>query len=180
MKQIKILSLLTVLLLTTAVAQGQNKVMRVHSGGNVVYALNTSQVDSITFQDGTLKYPKEILFEDYSLAGTSCQWTNLAYDDTIVVINTDDELKQYITCTGSEYSAIDFSKHTLLLANGTAPNGIVEISNRLLQLSANEYKLDIDILLDESERIALWTMALIVKKVSEGCDIEITTILRHW
>ena len=50
MKQIKILSLLAVLLLTTTVAQGQNKVMQVHSGGNVVYAANTSQVDSITFK----------------------------------------------------------------------------------------------------------------------------------
>ena len=50
MKQIKIFSLLAALLLTTAVAQGQDKVMRVHSGGNVVYAANTSQVDSITFK----------------------------------------------------------------------------------------------------------------------------------
>ena len=49
MKQI-LLYLATVLLLTTTVAQGQNKVMQVHSSGNVVYAVNTSQVDSITFK----------------------------------------------------------------------------------------------------------------------------------
>ena len=50
MKNIKIISLLAVLLLSATAAQGQNKVMQVHSGGNVVYAANTSQVDSITFK----------------------------------------------------------------------------------------------------------------------------------
>ena len=37
------------LLAVATVAQAQNKVMQVHSGGSVVYALNASQVDSITF-----------------------------------------------------------------------------------------------------------------------------------
>ena len=41
-------SLLAMIAATTA--QSQNKVMQVHSGGNVVYALNASQIDSITFR----------------------------------------------------------------------------------------------------------------------------------
>ena len=77
MKTTKAITLLCTMLLLATIAQGQDKVMRVHSGGNVVYVANTSQVDSITFHDGTLKYPKEIPFEDYSLASTSCQWINM-------------------------------------------------------------------------------------------------------
>ena len=179
MKTTKIITLLCAVLLLAVASQAQDRVMRVHSGGNVVYATNTSQVDSITFHDGTLKYPKEIPFEDYSLADASCQWANLANDNTIVVINTNEELNQYITCIGSEYSAIDFSKHTLLLANGTTPNGIVEISNRLLQLSVNKYRLDIEILLNDADVMQPWTTALIVNKLSEESAIEIMTILKH-
>ena len=48
MKKI-ILYFAATMLLMTAVTQGQNKVMQVHSGGNVVYGINTLQVDSITF-----------------------------------------------------------------------------------------------------------------------------------
>ena len=49
MKPLSIRLLFVALLLTTMVAQAQNKVMQVHSGNGVVYALNASQVDSITF-----------------------------------------------------------------------------------------------------------------------------------
>jgi hypothetical protein len=49
----KLLYFAAVLLLTTTVAQGQNKVMQVHSGGDVVYEINTLQVDSVVFRDDT-------------------------------------------------------------------------------------------------------------------------------
>jgi len=42
-------AMLFVALLLPTTATAQNKVMQVYSGGNVVYALNASQVDSLTF-----------------------------------------------------------------------------------------------------------------------------------
>jgi len=48
-----LLTLITFLLATTAV-QAQNKVMRIHSGGSVAYAVNVSQIDSITFSASSL------------------------------------------------------------------------------------------------------------------------------
>ena len=48
-------------------AQAQDKVMRVHSGGSVVYGINASQVDSVTFQDGTL--PKSLINTKWKLNG---------------------------------------------------------------------------------------------------------------
>jgi len=179
MKTTKTITLLCAVLLLSVAAQGQDKVMRVHSGGNVVYATNTSQVDSITFQDGTLKYPKEIPFEDYSLADASCQWANLAYDNTIVVINTNEELNQYITCTGSEYSAIDFSKHTLLLANGKAPSSVVNVNcNSLKQISEQSYKMGIDIAIGFATVISKWQIPIVVNKLNEGCAIELIVTLK--
>jgi uncharacterized repeat protein (TIGR02543 family) len=124
-------------------------------------------------------YPVEISFTEYLLAGTSCQWKNLNYDDKIIIINSNEKLASYINCLEGNYPEIDFSKHTLLLASGTTPNGIVEISNHLLQLSENKYKLDIEILLDESEGVGLWITALIVNKLNEESNIELITILKY-
>ena len=42
-------------------------------------------------------YPFKISFEEYSLEGTQCQWTNLSYNDKVIVINSNEELGKYIT-----------------------------------------------------------------------------------
>jgi hypothetical protein len=126
-----------------------------------------------------IEYPIEISFTEYSLAGSSCQWKNFNYDNKLIVINSNEELENYINCLEGNYPEIDFSKHTLLLVSGTTPNGIVEISNRLFQLSANEYKLDVEILLNEAEMLGYWITALIVNKLNEENDIELVTILKH-
>jgi len=60
-----IVSLLVVAV--TVAAQSQDKIMQVHSGGNVVYAINTLQVDSVTFQDGTL--PESLINTKWKLSG---------------------------------------------------------------------------------------------------------------
>jgi len=123
---------------------------------------------------GDVDYPIEIPFTEYSLAA-SCQWANLAYDNTVIIINSYEELQQYVVCPNKGTSEIDFSKQTLLLANGTATGGISEITvTSLQQLAPNEYALELEILLDDSavdeER---WTIALIVEKVSEEGTVEL-------
>jgi len=67
MRKVKVRLFFIVSLLVVAVtvaAQSQDKIMRVHSSGDVVYEINTLQVDSITFQDGTLPEDPLIPFED--------------------------------------------------------------------------------------------------------------------
>ena len=36
---------------------------------------------------------REISFVKYSLIDTSCQWTNLGYDNSAIVINNNEDLK---------------------------------------------------------------------------------------
>jgi uncharacterized repeat protein (TIGR02543 family) len=91
-------------------------------------------------------YPVEIPFTEYSLEGTFCQWKNLNYDNKIIVINSNEKLENYINCSDGNFQEIDFSKYTLLLANGTTRKGIYKINKNILQLSINKYKLDIEIL----------------------------------
>ena len=119
-------------------------------------------------------YPKDIPFTEYSLTET-CQWENLAYDDKVIIINSDEQLNRYLSCTGSGYPEIDFAKQTLLLANGSASSGVSKTTvNYLQQLSELEYELDMELLLDDSTAIEQkWAVALIVEKVSEGSVVEL-------
>jgi hypothetical protein len=121
------------------------------------------------------EYPIEILFTEYSLT-KSCQWTKLTYNNTVVIINSDEELKQYVACTDNNYPKIDFSKHTLLVANGKTDHRIFEITiTGLQQLSENEYELNIEIALDMAAIVKEWKVAFIVEKVSEESKVNVIT-----
>ena len=112
------------------------------------------------------EYPKNISFTEYSLLETSCQWQNLPYDEKVIIINSSEELEKYISCAGGDYPAIDFSKHSLLLASGKTDYGICEIAAKSLQqLSPDRYELPIDITLNDAADIKEWATALIVKKL---------------
>ena len=120
-------------------------------------------------------FPKDIPFTEYSLAET-CQWQNLAYDDKVIIINSEEQLSRYIAGTGSGYPEVDFAKQTLLLANGKSSGIVSEITvTDLQQLSANEYELDIELNLNIFAVVEEWAIALIVEKVSEESKVNLIT-----
>jgi len=116
--------------------------------------------------------PVEIPFTEYSLAGTLCQWTNLGYNDKVIIINSSAALENYLTNTGSSYPIIDFSKQTLLLASGTTTTGIAGIAKKLQQISTR-YVLDIEITLNEATFAQEWIVALVTSKLNESKNIEL-------
>ncbi|MDR1226364.1 MAG: hypothetical protein LBK47_05625 [Prevotellaceae bacterium] len=120
-------------------------------------------------------YPIEIPFEDYSLAGTPCQWTMLNNDnDEVVVINSNEELNQYITCTSNDYPAIDFSKYTLLLAHGTASSSVVSLGcSRLQQISEQGYTMNVDIVLGNATVMSDWQTPIIINKMGQESNVEL-------
>ena len=130
-------------------------------------------------------YPREISFTEYSLptdridSEPCCRWENLNYDNTIVLINSNEELANHIHCIEVNYSEIDFSKYTLVVANGLVGNGAGVVSKQLLQLSKNKYKLDIEIHRDITEKITKWVTPLIVNKLSKKSDIELIVVVNN-
>jgi len=119
-------------------------------------------------------YPIDISFTEYSLEGASCQWNNLNYDEKVIIINSNEELAKYITCTEGDYPAIDFTKHTLLLASGKTTGHIAEITaNDLKQLSSNKYKLNVEATSCNLTHIEPWSMALVVEKLNKKGYVEI-------
>jgi hypothetical protein len=136
----------------------------------------------IVFQkedDGHNGEPKEVSFTEYSLAKTSCQWTKTNNNDEVVVINSNEAFTQYVTCTGNDYSAIDFSKYTLLLAHGLASSSIVSVNcNRLQKFSEQNYRMNVDIVLGDATVMSNWQTPIIINKLSEGCTIELTVTIK--
>ena len=125
------------------------------------------------------EYPIDIPFTFYSLSGTSCQWIELDNNDgrnyhrEIVVINSNEELENYITCTGGTYPAIDFSKYTLILARGAEPHPDFPDKATLQQLSAQSYVMTVNLLPSAADVDGYWKVSIIVNKIAANSVIEL-------
>jgi hypothetical protein len=123
------------------------------------------------------EYPKDITFTEYFLPEL-CQWENLPYNDKIIIINSSEELKKYISCTENSIHVIDFSKETLLLASGKMNKGISKIITiDLQQHSLNKYSLSVEITLNDTIYTRDWTKAYIVDKMSYENEVKLNTSL---
>jgi len=129
-----------------------------------------------------------IPFVEYPLFDSFCVWTNLSYygphpgylHPHLQVINSNEELEQYVSCAEGSYPKIDFSKHTLLLVSGIVRKGlpIVSICKNLLQLSANNFRLDVELQLFgrpniNSFTLECWGFAILTSKMDEESNIAI-------
>jgi hypothetical protein len=124
-------------------------------------------------EDGEFTEPVEISFTEYSLVGTLCQWTNLAYDGKIIIINSNKELEKYVECSNSSYPAIDFSKYTLLLVGGGVAGGIGTLSKKVL-LSSNKLILEIEIIFNDAAIAGEnWILALLTEKIDTDIKMEL-------
>ena len=145
----------------------------------------------IVIQDTTLyakweentsqNYPIEIPFTEYILKRTSGGTDD---DDMLIVINSNEELESYINCSDVDvinYPKVDFSKQTLLLASGETHKGIYKFNSQLLQLSVNKYKVNVEILLGDSDCGESWIIAFVVNKLPQKSSIElnVTPVYNH-
>jgi len=125
-------------------------------------------------------YPVKISYEEFSLEGTGCQWTNLPYAHKVIVINSSEELEKYMSCGKDILPKIDFSKNTLLLASGKSYCGILEsVVTDLKQHSSNKFSLDIEITLSDTSINKSWFKALFVKKMKEDCKVKLNEICKE-
>jgi len=120
--------------------------------------------------------PIDVPYTKYSLDGTSCQWVNLNSDESVIIINSDEELENYIHCTEGTYPEIDFSKHTLLLANGKSNSDIYEFIVKKLQLSLAGYELNVKIILGDEVVGEQWAIALVIKKIEKESSVELKVL----
>jgi hypothetical protein len=124
------------------------------------------------------KYPLEVPFTEYSLEGTSCAWKTLEYGSElnpseIAVINSNEELQNYLVCTEGSFPEIDFSKHTLILAHGGDAYLVKPNYKDLHQLSANRYEMRVNLLTTFLAMVSYWRVPIIVRKISNEATVEL-------
>jgi len=116
--------------------------------------------------------PVEIPFTEFSLVETSCHWVNLAHDNRVIIINSDEHLKNHINCLVESFPGIDFSEYTLLLVSGTAHQNIVSMNFCLTRHSAGRYRLNVEIHLGAGDAMEPWAIALLAGKINNSSRIN--------
>jgi hypothetical protein len=140
------------------------------------YTTNNGHVYTYLPQTEQIQTDKDLLFiynpvpaTDYTLE-SGCEWDfTKVQEDSLYISNSEEELLAFITCDAdSTPPAIDFTKYSLLLVHGNTIYGsIANITKTLMQLSANDYKLNVEISLSDTVGSEPWAVAMVVPKVSE-------------
>ncbi|WP_114749758.1 hypothetical protein [Pleomorphovibrio marinus] len=143
---------------------------------------------------------KEILVDDnqensslevFSLYGTMCNWVNRENDGKVVIINSLEELEQYVSCSmNSSFHSLDFSKQSLLLVGSVASSGIYDIYKTSIQQSSiDDYELKVKIRLNEIPLPLEWDIAVRVDKLRDDAQVllrvdelpgTITSVIGKW
>jgi len=88
---------------------------------------------------------------------------------------TNDE--QSFIKTVEEYSSIDFSKNTLVIAHGRRPSGIHEVHHIFKQISENKYILEVRLSIIEITIVSFWNIVKVEPKMADNSvelDFEVT------
>ena len=142
----------------------------------------------------------EIPFTDFSLRETPqwvwrCMNTGTGVDNWVVIINSDEELREYIYVLPSSsyydedwedwyigFPEIDFSEHSLVLARGILANPVSEMSKKFFRQCKcdNNYVLNVTITTFENATdIHRWCTALVTSKLDENSHIELKVVTTH-
>ena len=129
----------------------------------------------------------EISFTRFSLSG-NCHWIVPGWEDAewwktpdrVFIINNREELRRHVRCVGGGLPNIDFSRYTLLLASGTTSTLGSVTTYSFEQLSANKYKLNVEVSLSGWTMLGRWTIGLITNKLARQSKIELNvTYISH-
>jgi hypothetical protein len=113
-------------------------------------------------------------FTEYSLTGTSSNWTNLdnlkIEESKLIVINSDEELQNYVT---GDYPLVDFSKKTLLLAYGLESYQNIPDDKGFHTSLVYDLEMTVNLRPSLSPALLEWRVALLVDKLNKERKIEL-------
>lgn len=129
--------------------------------------------------------------EVYSLYGTMCQWVNRQNNGEVIIVNSEEDFKKFISCIDDQSPhSFDFEKQTLLLIGSVASSGIYSIyKTEFQQVSQKDFQLNITIRLNKLVDPTPWEIAVRVDKLTEDAIVnleieelpaELSSILGRW
>jgi len=131
--------------------------------------------EKLEVPDACEEFPVEIKLIEYSLEGTSCQW--IRFQNSLVrIVNSNEELGNYIECRRNlwgdcvlpcaDYPEIDFSKYTLLIANGFGTSNIGALEFSAQYIECHEIVLSITVRMGVATVAQPWVLAVLAPKIS--------------
>jgi len=121
-----------------------------------------------------------IPFTWISLAGTdpTCDyWGNLTFDNSVKIINSLEELENYIDCPENRFLDIDFSRYSLLIAVGET-SGVFRscgLPTGFVKKNGNTYILRVTVGISMIQVVGPWISFVLVPKISENAQITLET-----
>jgi hypothetical protein len=114
----------------------------------------------------------EIMFTEYSL-DSLCQWANFE-PNKVIIINSNEELGNYINCINENYRYVDFAEHSVLLLRGVTGSSPAEVMKKeLQQISKNKYSLNLKIREGVLATPGHWIIAMVIPKLPQDVFIEL-------
>jgi len=119
------------------------------------------------------EYPVEVLFKNFTLDNPYINWKNLPYDGKVIIINSMEELENYIDGTLPISNIVDFSNTSMLLVSGASEHRDAYITKKLQQTSSHRYTLNIEIFFNTVTEYKNWVFAIRVDKLSEESVVDV-------
>jgi hypothetical protein len=130
---------------------------------------------NFTFKNQDIIYPFDVPFEEYSLKGTLCRWRfNIEILPKAFLINSDEELDNYLWCNNVTYPVVDFSEYTLLLVGGYLPSsggGVTEAA--FIKNSKDNYTLDLTVFKGILGTPGPWFYSILISKIASETMVEL-------
>ena len=117
-------------------------------------------------------YPVELPCEVFSLKGTLCRW-EVFPKHQVFLINSNEDLENYIYCFDGIYPVIDFENYTMLLVCGIQPSSDIFVLNAFLfKYEPVEYVYRVEILVGLAGMPGVWWSAILIKKIPEDTIVQ--------
>jgi hypothetical protein len=111
-----------------------------------------------------------------SFPNEGCYWQyNIreVLSNKVYVINSEESLSKFISCDDIRQIA-DFNKKTLLFVYGYETHGVYLRSYKLIQLSQDEFQLDVEVE-DGMEAMPMtWKVAVLIPKIAQDATINLS------
>ena len=138
-----------------------------------------------------LGIPMEIPFHEYSIDEPNCLWKLFMpgpqHIETVVVINSGEDLEQYLCAfpgywEGDDFicnpclnhPGIDFSKQTLILAHGIETSRVLDgYCTGLQKITKQDYIMKVHLFLSVSIGYYNWHVPIIINKLNEDSSIDL-------
>jgi len=123
------------------------------------------------------EYPVEISFTVPAFWAIFCFWGRNLNHDGITIINSQEQMENYLECSRDTIPQIDFSQYTLLVASGVESAILpLAVPIAFYRISKNKYSLEVTLCGSLVGVNVRWAAAALVPKISNEVRVELVIV----